>query len=91
MFSVRYDKRVRDDIALLSATAQRRIKNAIEEKLTTRQELFGKPLRYSLLGFRSLRVGDYRVVYLIENNKEVFVVLIAHRRDVYKRVLKRAG
>ena len=89
MFSVRYDKRVRDDIALLSATAQRRIKNAIEEKLTTRPELFGKPLRYSLLGFRSLRVGDYRVVYLIENNKEVFVVLIAHRRDVYKRVLKR--
>lgn len=91
MFSVRYDKRVRDDIALLSAATRRHIKDAIEEKLTTKPELFGKPLRYSLLGFRSLRVGDYRVIYIIENNKEVFIVLIAHRRDVYKRVVKRVG
>jgi len=89
MFSIRYDKRVKNDIASLSSAAQARIKKAIEEKLITRPELFGKPLRHSLLGFRSLRVGDYRVVYLIEDSKEVFVVLIAHRKDVYKTSSKR--
>lgn len=89
MFSVKYDRRVKNDIASISKTAQRRVKKAIEEKLTTKPELFGKPLRHSLLGFRSLRVGDYRVVYLIENEKEIFVVLVAHRKDVYKIVSKR--
>ena len=90
MFSIRYDKRVQDDIASLSGTIRKRIKEAVEEKLTTHPELFGKPLRHSLVGFRSLRVGDYRVVYLIEGGKEVFVVLIAHRKDVYKVASKKS-
>lgn len=30
-----------------------------------------------------IRVGDYRVVYRILNNK-IYVVLIGHRREVYK-------
>ena len=84
MFRVRYDERVKNDIARLSSASQKRIKKVIEEKLTTKPELFGKPLRYSLLGFRSLRVGDYRIVFIIEKNREVFIVLIAHRKDVYK-------
>lgn len=89
MFTVRYHSRVKDDIASLSKPVRERIKKAIEEKLTTKPELFGKPLRHSLLGFRSLRAGDYRVVYKIESEKEVFVVLIAHRKDVYKMASKR--
>ena len=33
-----------------------------------------------------VRQGDYRIVYSIEDNKLiVYVVKIAHRRDVYKR------
>ncbi len=89
MFLVRYDRRVKNDVTILSKTVQNRVKKAIEEKLVTKPELFGKPLRCSLLGFRSLRVGDYRVAYLIENEKEVFVVLIAHRKNVYKIASKR--
>ena len=30
-----------------------------------------------------IRVGDYRVVYRILNNR-IYVVLIGHRREVYK-------
>jgi mRNA-degrading endonuclease RelE of RelBE toxin-antitoxin system len=43
---------------------------------------FGKPLRYSLKGTRRLRVGDYRVIFIIEKDA-VLVVKIGHRRDVY--------
>jgi mRNA interferase RelE/StbE len=43
---------------------------------------FGKPLRYSLKGHRRLRVGDYRIVYRIENNN-VLIVAIKHRKDIY--------
>ena len=53
-----------------------KIKKAIEERLTLDPIGFGKPLRYSLKGHRRLRIGDYRVVYRIEPEKNN--VLIAH-------------
>lgn len=35
-------------------------------------------------GYR-IRVGDYRVVYMIDaNKKEVVIIKIRHRREVYK-------
>jgi mRNA interferase RelE/StbE len=38
---------------------------------------------------RSLRTGDYRIVYrVIESRVEILVVAIGHRRDVYARVRK---
>lgn len=74
---------VRDDIPRLSATAKRRIRAAIDQKLGSHPVEFGKPLRYSFRGARRLRVGDYRVVYTIEPPDVVVIVKIGHRRDVY--------
>lgn len=76
---------VREDIPRLSATARRQIRTAIERKLVTHPVEFGKPLRYSFKGARSLRVGDYRVIYTIELPDRVVVVKIGHRRDAYER------
>lgn len=46
--------------------------------------LFGKPLRYSLKGYRRLRVGDYRVVFCIEaDSHQIIVTAIKHRKDIY--------
>jgi len=90
MFQVRYDRRVRGDVALLTKVIRVRVKRAIEDKLASKPEVFGKPLRQSLIGFRSLRVGDYRVIYKIESEDEVFVVLIAHRKDAYIQAEKRS-
>lgn len=43
----------------------------------------GKRLRYS--NFRSLRVGDYRVIYEIwRAEKKVAVLFIGHRKRVYE-------
>jgi addiction module RelE/StbE family toxin len=74
---------VRNDIPGLSATAKRQIRAAIERKLGAHPVEFGKPLRYSFKGARRLRVGDYRVIYVIEPPDLVVVVKIGHRRDVY--------
>lgn len=75
---------VKEDIPRLPKTAKLRIKKAIEERLTTDLIGFGKPLRYSLQGYRRLRVGDYRVVYGIDAaTHRVQVVAIKHRRDIY--------
>jgi len=88
MYTIQYDARVARDVASLSNTTHRQIRTAIEVKLTTSPEIFGKPLRHSLLGFRSLRVGDYRVVFRIEKNT-VTVLFIGHRSVGYKRVEQR--
>jgi mRNA interferase RelE/StbE len=74
---------VRHDIPGLSASAKRRIRKAIEQKLGSHPVEFGKPLRYSFRGARRLRVGHYRVIYAIEPPDVVVVVKIGHRRDVY--------
>lgn len=69
--------------AKLPKSDRKRIKKAIENKLTLRPEIFGKPLRQSLKGCRSLRVGDYRVIYKIVG-RTVEVLLFGHRSMIYK-------
>jgi mRNA interferase RelE/StbE len=45
----------------------------------------GKPLRGDKDEFGSYRVGNYRIVCLIEDQRLVVVVIsIGHRRDVYR-------
>ncbi len=73
---------VNEDIPALPKTARRRVRLEIERKLAVHPIHFGKPLQYSLKGCRRLRVGDYRVVFIIEDER-VVVVKIGHRKDVY--------
>ena len=83
-FALRYHQQVVDvDIPALPKKEHVRIANAIEEKLTTRPEVFGKPLRRSLKGYRRLRIGDYRVIFRIEK-QAVKIFVIGHRSIVYK-------
>lgn len=72
------------EIARFPKADLRRIRKAIEEKLTAHPEVFGKPLRFSFKGHRSLRVGDYRVIFRIDK-ATVKIFLIAHRSAVYAR------
>ena len=88
-FEVRYHEDVRrEDIPKISKERQNSIKKAIDEKLTARPEVFGKPLRHSLKGYRKLRIGDYRVIFRIESTS-VKVFAIQHRSVVYEKTLKR--
>lgn len=76
---------VENDIPALPKAIKLSIKKAIEERLMLDPIGFGKPLRYSLKGHRRLRVGDYRIVYRIEANKRIVVIIaIKHRKDVYE-------
>ena len=89
MYSIFYhEKVVKVDIPRLRGSAQRSIKKAIETRLIAVPELYGKPLRKSLVGYRKLRVGDYRVVFKIQG-MEVRILVIAHRKEVYALAEKR--
>lgn len=88
MFEITYHHKIPEDVSGISSSYKNTIKKAIEEKLTTQPEFFGKPLQFSLTGLRSMRVGDYRVIFQLKK-KEVFIILIAHRSVVYKSIDKR--
>ena len=89
MFNIAYHQLVvSHDIPKLSHEQKERTKRAIEERLAIHPDLYGKPLRRSLKGYRKLRVGDYRVIFKIEKNT-VKVLIIQHRSVVYDEVRKR--
>lgn len=62
---------------------------AVIEFLTTslvrNPQRSGKPLRQNLQGVWAARRGNYRVLYrIIEETREVVVLRISHRRDIYR-------
>lgn len=82
MFSVVIKKRAKKFIDKLPKNEKMRIVSAIE-KLPDGEDI--KALR----GHRDilrLRVGDYRILYTINNDKLVIIVVdIGNRGDIYKR------
>ena len=88
-FEVRYHQLVvEEDIPKLSSVWRMKIRLAIEKRLTTKPDLYGKPLRRSLKGCRKLRVGDYRVIYRVEE-RVVKILIIQHRSVVYNHAENR--
>jgi len=89
MFNIIYHHLVVSrDIPKLSQECEENIRCAIENKLTTFPDLYSKPLRRTLKGYRKLRVGDYRIIFKIEK-KTVKIIIIQHRSKVYGEVEKR--
>jgi mRNA interferase RelE/StbE len=88
-YTLKYHQAVRtDDIPLLNADSKLRIRSAIETRLSVAPYEYGEPLRKTLQGYWKLRVGDYRVVFLIEE-QNVLIIGIRHRKEVYKLMKKR--
>lgn len=77
-----------EDIPLIPHNLHRRIATAIETRLTHAPQQYGAPLRKTLKGYWKLRVGDYRVVYKIENS-QIWILGIQHRKTVYEGIMRR--
>ena len=82
MYEVRYHPHAVKDLKKLDRATQKRALKAVEGKLMIAPLHFGKPLNSPLAPFRSLRLGDHRLVYVVEG-KQVFVLAVGHRRDIY--------
>lgn len=89
-FSVSYHPLIKtDDLPRINPDMQKRIRNAIENRLKVAPHEYGEPLRKTLKGYWKLRVGDYRVVFRILE-ETVYIYCICHRKDVYQEALKRS-
>lgn len=67
----------------LDKQEQLRIRDKLRELKTNPK--VGEPLTADLSGQWSLRIGKYRAVYLIEDNKLIVLVLdIGHGKKIYR-------
>jgi len=81
-FNVVYKKSVHRDLKKLSKAGARRVIEHLEKDLSKRPETY-PILKGQFAGLRKYRVGDYRVIYAIIE-KDVLVLRIGHRRDIYR-------
>lgn len=81
-YKVTYKSSVKRDLKKLSKAEARTLLDQIEKDLSKKPDAC-PALKGEFAGLRRLRVGDYRVVFAIIR-KEVLVLRIAHRRDVYR-------
>jgi mRNA interferase RelE/StbE len=87
-WTVRYTTSAARAIRKLEPQIRRRVRRAIDDLL--KQPDRGKPLQLSLKGFRSLRVGDFRIIYhVLQERVQILVVAVGHRRNVYDRLERR--
>ena len=83
-YKIEFDSRVESKIKKLDKH-ERALLFKVMEKIAE-DPLRGKPLRYSLKGLRRVVFKHYRVIYkILEEEKTVFIVEIAHRESIYER------
>jgi mRNA interferase RelE/StbE len=85
-WTVEFDERARRELRKLAPEAQQVILRYLRERIAgcSDPRQFGKPLRMNLAGLSRYRVGDYRLICRLEDNRLLVLVLkIGHRRDVY--------
>ena len=86
-FSIRIKGSAARELRHIAQADRRRLVEAISR--LSENPFLGNALRGELRGLRRLRVGDYRVLYNVQNETlVVLVVRIAHRRDVYRRGMR---
>lgn len=82
-FSIQIKESAAIELGRVSKQDRKRIVVAIDRLKQTPN--LGALLKGGFRGLRRLRVGDYRVIYEVQNEElVVLVVRIAHRSDAYR-------
>ena len=87
VWRVEFDRDAARDLRKLDTTTQRQILRYLRERIATADDprRFGHALSHDLKGLWRYRVGDYRIVASIEDDRFiVLVVIVGHRREVYE-------
>jgi mRNA interferase RelE/StbE len=83
-FNVSYKKSVVRDLKNLDRAEAKRVIDKLERELKKDPDA-GEQLKGKFAGLSRLRVGDYRVIYT-RTVDGVLVLLIAHRKDVCRKL-----
>ena len=85
-WELEFDRRAIRELKKLSHNAKQEILGYLQSRIATEENprRFGKELKANLSGLWRYRVGDYRIICKIQDEKlVVLVIAVGHRRDVY--------
>lgn len=78
-----YTHRAIKDIDALDAVVKHRIGKTLQ-RFEQNPLAHAEPLKQSELGSDRFRIGDYRVIFDLQD-REIVVLRVGHRREIYKR------
>jgi mRNA interferase RelE/StbE len=88
MYSIVYTREAKHALDNLSIKKKRQIKDALERIVGNPR--LGKRLIQELSGLWSYRSGDYRIIYKVEHQQVLIIVLaIGTRRDIYNKLSRK--
>jgi mRNA interferase RelE/StbE len=94
VFEVRFADETKKEFRKLGPSATAEILSAVRKKLVDNPTGYGEPLVRELVGYRKLPVGQWRVVYSVEERKVLVLVLAIGKRaqgdyeNIYEQVTK---
>jgi mRNA interferase RelE/StbE len=86
-WTVSFEPRAFTELSKIDRKAQRKIIRFLQERVAGSRDprQFGKPLKGEKAGLWRYRIGDYRVVSQIQDERSVVLVLrVGHRGGVYR-------
>jgi mRNA interferase RelE/StbE len=87
-WKIEFDPAAQKELDSLDKLIARRISKFLQERVAKLDDphRIGERLKGTLSEFWKYRVGDYRLICSLENNRLVVLVLrIGHRKEVYSR------
>ena len=81
-YNITYKNSVKRDLKKLSKAEARKVLDQLERDLSKKPDKY-PALKGDFAGLRKYRVGDYRVIFAILD-KDVLILRIGHRKDVYR-------
>jgi len=81
-YSLLYTKTAKKDIEKLDIVVKKKIKKKIET-FAHKPLFYGKKMIDSAVGTYRWRVGNYRVIFDIDDHK-IIILRVGHRREIYK-------
>lgn len=87
-YEILFRPEVEDDLKAIGGAQQKRALAAIEERLSSNPEQYGKPLGGNLAGLRRIRFGDHRIAYQVKG-RQVVIWAVLNRKDIYTELVRR--
>lgn len=85
MYKVEFTLRAEEDLSRIDRTIAKRIADKIEWLRQNIEYIIKEPLAGEFKGTYKLRVGDWRIIYSVEQSlQEITIYAIEHRSKVYK-------
>ncbi len=84
MYKIKLNKKVLKDIEKIDKKYRKKIIDVIENKIA-KEPYKGKRLAGNLSPFYRWRVGNYRIIYHIDDEViEIEIIKVSHRQGAYK-------